>query len=73
MKLIHYRDNCIGCNSCVQHAPHYWAISPIDGKADLLGSIQKKDVFILKVDESEKEIHSRVVRDCPMRIIKLSQ
>ena len=33
-KLVHLRDDCIGCNSCVEHSPAFWFIDS-DGKARL--------------------------------------
>ena len=32
-KIIHYRNKCIGCNSCVEQAPSRWSISDEDGKS----------------------------------------
>jgi ferredoxin len=41
-KLIHYRNRCIGCNACVEIAYQRWRMSKKDGKAVLLGAIEKK-------------------------------
>jgi ferredoxin len=43
-KLIHYRNRCIGCNACVEIAYHRWRMSKKDGKAVLLGAIEKRDL-----------------------------
>ena len=69
-KIIHYREKCIGCNSCVELAPDRWEISKEDGKANLKGSIKKKDVYIAEITHDELEQNKKAQRDCPVRIIK---
>lgn len=70
-KIIHLRVNCIGCNSCVENAPHNWEIDLTDGKARLKRSAQKDDVFIAEITELEVEDNKRAAADCPMKIIKI--
>lgn len=70
-KIIHYRNKCIGCNSCVEHAPKRWSISEEDGKSDLAGSEQKKDVFVVKINPDEIEENKQAAKDCPVNIIKV--
>ena len=70
-KIIHYRNKCIGCNSCVEHAPKRWSISKVDGKSDLVGSDQKKDVFIAEIGPDEIAENKKAAKDCPVRIIKI--
>ena len=41
MKIQHYRQGCIGCNACVQHAPQNWVMNEEDGKVDLKNATQK--------------------------------
>lgn len=71
-KIIHYRDNCIGCNSCVEQCPAYWEISKEDGKATLKRSSKKKDVHILDVHKDEIQENQKAADACPVRIIRLS-
>ena len=70
-KIIHYRENCIGCNTCVEHAPKQWKISSEDGKSDLIGSIKKKEVHILEISTVELENNELAAKDCPVSIIKI--
>lgn len=70
-KIIHYRNKCIGCNSCVEQAPSRWSISDEDGKSDLKGSIQKKEVYIAEISVDEIEENKRAAKDCPVSIIKV--
>ncbi|PIN74381.1 ferredoxin [Candidatus Woesearchaeota archaeon CG10_big_fil_rev_8_21_14_0_10_45_16] len=70
-KIIHYRDNCIGCNSCVEHAPKQWRISEEDGKSKLIGSTEKRGICVLKISEVELEKNELAARDCPVKIIKI--
>jgi len=70
-KIIHYRENCIGCNTCVEHVPKQWNISFEDGKSDLIGSIKKKEVHILEISTVELENNELAAKDCPVSIIKI--
>lgn len=70
-KIVHYRKNCIGCGSCVEHASCYWAMSRFDGKADLKNAKNKKGVFVRTISEFEVEENIKAAQDCPVSIIKV--
>ena len=70
-KIIHYRNKCIGCNSCVEQDPARWKINDEDGKSDLIGSIQKKNTWIAKIDYEELDRNKQAAKDCPVSIIKI--
>lgn len=70
-KIIHFRDNCIGCNSCTEHAPGNWDIDPIDGKARLKRSIEKDGIFQAEISEPEVEANKLAAQDCPAGIIRI--
>ena len=70
-KIIHYRNKCIGCNSCVEHSSSNWKISEEDGKSYLVGSDERKGIFIKSISEDEVEVNKLAERDCPVRIIKV--
>lgn len=72
-KIIHYRNKCIGCNSCVEHAPDYWNISQEDGKSNLLNSVKKKDVYVLEIPECDVAENKEAERDCPVGIIQVME
>lgn len=70
-KIIHYRNKCIGCGICYEHQPELWRMSKKDGKANLLHSTVKKDVFVLQVSNMNKNQTRTVAAACPVKIIKL--
>tara|TARA_Y100000310_G_scaffold345242_1_gene463055 strand:- start:6319 stop:6543 length:225 start_codon:yes stop_codon:yes gene_type:complete len=70
-KLVHYRKNCIGCNSCVEHSAKHWKISEKDGKSILIGSERKKEADVLEISEEERENNKKAMEDCPTNIIKI--
>ena len=70
-KIVHYRNRCIGCNSCVEHAPHHWAISKIDGKSDLVGAEKKKECSVRIISQVEIDANRRAALDCPVHIIHI--
>lgn len=68
-KVIQYRDNCIGCNSCTEHAPGNWEIDPVDGKANLKRAVETDGVFVAEIFDPEVEANKLAGRDCPAGII----
>ena len=73
-KIIHYRNKCIGCNSCVEDAPNFWKISKADGKSCLIGSKKNEkneNIFIRIISEIEVEENKQAEKDCPVGIIKV--
>lgn len=72
LKVIHYRKNCIGCNSCVEHSPSDWKMSDEDGKSLLIDSKEtKKGVFVKEISAAELKENKLAAEDCPSRIIKI--
>ena len=70
MKVIFYREKCIGCGVCVQIYPQRWQISRSDGKSNLIGASIKRNVHILTFTEAEEEEFKSCVDNCPVHIIK---
>ena len=70
-KIIHYRNKCIGCGICYEQQPELWRMSKKDGKATLLKSTAKKEVFILPVGNAILHQTAEVAMACPIKIIKL--
>lgn len=73
IKVIQFRERCIGCNSCVEHAPNTWKIDEADGKSILIGGVLKKEAYILEIDESQLEENEKAAQDCPVSIIQISK
>lgn len=72
IKIIHYRDKCVGCGICFEQQPEIWRMSKKDGKATLLKSTAKKNVFILSVNDVIEQQSKKVARECPVKIIKIT-
>tara|TARA_Y100000310_G_C20469572_1_gene709295 strand:- start:210 stop:434 length:225 start_codon:yes stop_codon:yes gene_type:complete len=70
-KIIHYRDKCIGCNSCVEIDPDKWEMCSEDGKSKLKKSKEKRGIYQLRIDEIEKEKAKKASESCPVGIIKV--
>lgn len=71
VKIIHYRKNCIGCNSCIEIDPLHWKINYKDGKALLKGGKSKRRVYRLEITEFEKEDSKKAAESCPVNVIKI--
>lgn len=69
--LIHFRDRCIGCNSCVELDPVHWKIKQKDGKATLQQAKKKGDNYVLKINQLEVENAITAAQNCPVNIIKI--
>ena len=69
--ITHQREKCIGCNYCVELAFNQWRMSKKDGKATLIGAVNKKDFHTLKIDNTEYDDNKRAADACPVNIIKV--
>jgi ferredoxin len=70
-KLFHYRQRCIGCNACVEIAYDRWRMSKKDGKAVLLGGVEKKGVYMANIRPDEVDENQRALQACPVNVIKM--
>ncbi|MDP2683717.1 MAG: ferredoxin [bacterium] len=70
-KIIHYRNDCIGCGLCVELAPNNWFMNLSDGKATLRRSEEKNGVFIAEISEPEVATNLEAAQSCPVNIIKV--
>ena len=70
-KIILYRNKCIGCGICYEMQPELWRLSKKDGKATLINSIAKKNVFILPLNDSLQQKTLEISLACPVKIIKI--
>lgn len=71
--ITHRRKDCIGCNSCVEHAPGRWEMEDKDGKSNLLGAVKKGDHYVLKASDDEYEANKHAAQDCPVSIIHVEK
>jgi len=65
------RQKCIGCNYCKEIAPRRWQMSKKDGKSNLIGAIDKKGFWTIKLGEEERDENERVANACPVKIIEI--
>lgn len=71
--ITHQRDKCIGCNYCVELAVQHWRMSKKDGKATLLGGINKKGFYTVRVDDDDFEANKKASDACPVKIIQVKK
>jgi ferredoxin len=71
--ITQQRAKCIGCNACVEVADHRWRVSRRDGKCTLVGGIEKKGYYSIKVDDDEYDANILAATYCPVKIIKIQK
>ncbi|MCB0505971.1 MAG: ferredoxin [Cyclobacteriaceae bacterium] len=71
--ITHQREKCIGCNYCVELAYSRWRMSKKDGKATLLGGVNRKGFYTVKVREDELEENLKAAEACPVKIIHVKE
>lgn len=71
VRIIQYRDKCIGCNACVEANYYRWRISQRDGKCTLIGAREKKGIFSVIVGDDEYESNLIAAANCPVKIIQV--
>lgn len=71
--ITQQRDKCIGCNYCVELAYSRWRMSKKDGKATLIGGVNRKGFYTVKVREDELDENIKAAEACPVKIIHVKQ
>lgn len=71
--ITQQRDKCIGCNYCVELAYNRWRMSKKDGKATLIGGVNRKGFYTVKVREDELDENIKAAEACPVKIIQVKQ
>lgn len=71
--ITQQRNKCIGCNYCVELAYNRWRMSKKDGKATLIGGVNRKGFYTVKVREDELEENIKAAEACPVKIIHVKQ
>lgn len=71
--ITQQRNKCIGCNYCVELAYNRWRMSKKDGKATLIGGVNRKGFYTVKVREDELEENIKAAEACPVKIIQVKQ
>jgi len=73
VRIVHFREKCIGCNACVELAPDRWIMSKKDGKSTLIKSKEKNGIYTALVGDDEFKIHQIAAKTCPTNIIKVEK
>jgi ferredoxin len=68
MKIIHQRQNCIGCGLCANLCEKYWRMAE-DGKAQLLGAKEKNGNWELEI--KERDCNQEAADSCPVQCIQI--
>jgi ferredoxin len=71
--VVQRRHKCIGCNYCVEIAPEFWRMSRKDGKSVLLGAEDKRGNFVLKIPDTDFDLHKKAADVCPVKIIDVRE
>lgn len=71
--ITQQRNKCIGCNYCVELAYNRWRMSKKDGKATLIGGLNRKGFYTVKVREDELDQNIKAAEACPVKIIHVKQ
>lgn len=71
IRIIHYREKCIGCNACVEVAPDRWRMSRTDGKSTLVGGVFKKGIQSALINNIELDENRKAAESCPAKVIRL--
>jgi len=69
MKIIHEREKCIGCGSCVALCPKFWEMAE-DGKSTLKNAA-KNEEGNYELEVKEAGCNQEAADSCPVQIIHL--
>ena len=70
VKIIHEKEKCIGCGSCVALCPKYWELVE-DGKAHLLNSKINPKTGNEELEIQEITCNEEAAKACPVEIIHI--
>ena len=65
-KIVHDREECIGCGSCAAACPKFWEMDP-DGKSKLIGSKGNA----LEIGEKDLKCNKEAAESCPVNVIHI--
>jgi len=71
IRILQQRENCIGCNACVEIDPDRWRMSRKDGKSTLVGGELKRNFYTVIAPDEELENSQAAAKNCPVSIIQV--
>ncbi|MBN1386096.1 ferredoxin [Candidatus Woesearchaeota archaeon] len=69
-KIVHRKDECIGCGACVAADPAHWKMNS-ENKAELIGAKKVGETEESIIDEKEVDDVRQAAEVCPVRIIEV--
>jgi len=69
MKIIHNKENCIGCGLCAEYCPKFWKMGD-DDKAEIIGG-KKRENGDYEIDIDEVGCNKDAEEACPVQVIKI--
>ncbi len=72
IKIIHEKEKCIGCGSCVAVCPKYWKMAD-DGKSDLLGAKVDSKNGNQELEIEKAECNQDAADSCPVQCIHITK
>jgi len=69
-KIIHERDKCIGCGSCVALCPKQWEMDE-DGKSKLIGAVINPQTKNEELEVTKIGCNQEAADSCPVQIIHI--
>lgn len=70
MKIIHEKQKCIGCGTCVALCPVYWETGD-DGLARLKGANENTTTGNDELEIENVGCNQEAANSCPVQIIKI--
>jgi len=70
MKIIHEKEKCIGCGSCVALCPKFWEMAE-DGKASLLNSKKNPKTGNDELEVQKIGCNQEAADACPVQCIHI--
>ena len=67
-KVIHERENCIGCGACVSICSKYWKMGE-DGKSNLSNAVDNKGKYELEIESIG--CNQEAADSCPVHCIAI--
>ena len=72
-KILHYKEDCIGCGACAAICPEFWEMDD-EGMAHLKESKKIDDHWERKIaTEDARSRNQEAVDVCPVSVIKLEE
>jgi len=69
-KVVHIREDCIGCGACASVCPEYWDMDS-EGKSKLKGGVKSDGGETLGPIEENFDCNNEAAESCPVNCIHI--